>query len=84
MWRAVMSEKPTYLGILNAIVNGERRGHEFLNAWSEKSPNAEVAGLLPAGKGQNVQFQHLSRGGQYFLLGRRHLRSGALPAELLA
>ncbi len=41
-----MSEKPSYLKSLNAIVNGERRGFEFLNAWSEASPDAEVSLML--------------------------------------
>ena len=41
-----MSDKPSYLGTLNAIVNGERRGFEFLNAWSEMSPDPEVSLML--------------------------------------
>lgn len=41
-----MSEKPSYLKTLNAIVNGERRGFEFLNAWSEASPDADVSLML--------------------------------------
>ncbi len=39
-------KKPTYLGTLNAIVNGERRGYAFLNAWSEVTPNADLASRL--------------------------------------
>jgi len=38
-----MSDKPSYLGALNAIVNGERRGFEFLNAWSETSPDPDIS-----------------------------------------
>ena len=41
-----MSDKPSYLGSLNAIVNGERRGFEFLNAWSEKSPDSDISLML--------------------------------------
>ena len=41
-----MSEKPSYLSTLNAIVNGERRGFEFLNAWSEKSRDPDVSLML--------------------------------------
>lgn len=41
-----MSDKPTYLGLLNAIVNGERRGHAFLTAWSEMSPDPDIALML--------------------------------------
>lgn len=40
------SEKPSYLGTLNAIVNGERRGFEFLNAWAMKTKNSDLAGML--------------------------------------
>ena len=41
-----MSDKPSYLGALNAIVNGERRGFEFLNAWSQMSPDADISLML--------------------------------------
>jgi rubrerythrin len=41
-----MSEKPSYLGTLNAIVNGERRGFEILNAWSAISPDPEISLML--------------------------------------
>ena len=41
-----MSDKPSYLGALNAIVNGERRGFEFLNAWSEMSPDPDISLML--------------------------------------
>jgi len=40
------SNKPSYLGTLNAIVNGERRGFEFLDAWASKTKNADLAGML--------------------------------------
>lgn len=41
-----MPDKPSFLGSLNAIVNGERRGFEFLNAWSEKSPDPDISLML--------------------------------------
>jgi hypothetical protein len=41
-----MSDKPSYLGALNAIVNGERRGFEFLNAWSQMSPDPDISLML--------------------------------------
>ncbi len=41
-----MPDKPSYLGTLNAIVNGERRGFEFLNAWSERSPDPDISLML--------------------------------------
>lgn len=41
-----MSDKPSYLGTLNAIVNGERRGFESLNAWSESSSDPDISLML--------------------------------------
>ena len=38
--------KPSYLGTLNAIVNGERRGFEFLSAWAEMSPSPDISSVL--------------------------------------
>jgi len=40
------NKKPSYIGMLNAISNGERRGHEFLSAWADATSNAEVGSLL--------------------------------------
>ncbi|MEE9254541.1 MAG: ferritin family protein [Pseudomonadales bacterium] len=40
------NKKPSYIGMLNAISNGERRGYEFLSAWADATTNEEVAGLL--------------------------------------
>lgn len=40
------TSKPSYLGTLNAIVNGERRGFEFLNVWAMQTKNADLAGML--------------------------------------
>jgi hypothetical protein len=41
-----MSEKPSYLGLLNAIAIGERRGHAVLSAWRETTGDAELAATL--------------------------------------
>jgi len=38
--------KPSYLGVLNAISNAERRGHELLSAWAAKTPDAEIRATL--------------------------------------
>lgn len=41
-----MSDKPSYIGTLNAIVNGERGGFEFLNAWAGVSTDPDVSQML--------------------------------------
>lgn len=41
-----MSDKPSYLGLLNAIAVGEARGHQVLDAWSRSTSCAELAGEL--------------------------------------
>ena len=33
-----MSDKPSYLGLLNAISVGESEAHCYLNAWIERRP----------------------------------------------
>ena len=40
------ANKPSYLGILNAIVNAERRGFEFLDAWASWTKNTDLAAML--------------------------------------
>jgi rubrerythrin len=35
-------EKPSYLGLLNAISLGEGRAHRYLSAWAEKTNDPEV------------------------------------------
>ena len=40
------SSKPSYLGTLNAIVNGERKAFEFLNAWAMKTANTDLSAML--------------------------------------
>lgn len=41
-----MSDKPTYLGLLNAIALAERRGHAVLSAWRNATADAELAETL--------------------------------------
>ena len=41
-----MSDKPSYLGLLNAIALNETRAHEYLKAWIEASPDPEVRAVL--------------------------------------
>lgn len=39
-----MVEKPTYLGLLNAVANAECRAHAYLTAWADVTPAAAVGG----------------------------------------
>jgi hypothetical protein len=41
-----MSEKPSYLGLLNAIAVGERGGEELFEAWAAATPNDDVRCVL--------------------------------------
>ena len=41
-----MAEKPSYLGLLNGISLAETRGHCWLSAWIEKTPNPDVRKVL--------------------------------------
>lgn len=41
-----MSDKPSYLGLLNAIAVGEEQAHEYLTAWIEVTSSAEVCAVL--------------------------------------
>ena len=41
-----MSDKPSYLGMLNAIANAERQGYEYLNAWYERATDPAVKATL--------------------------------------
>jgi len=41
-----MSEKPSYLGLLNAIAVGERGGEQLFDAWAAATPNDEVRCVL--------------------------------------
>jgi len=41
-----MSDKPSYLGLLNAIALAESSAHEYLQAWIAVTPSAEVGAVL--------------------------------------
>jgi rubrerythrin len=41
-----MSEKPTYLSLLNALAEGEWRGYEYLTAWAAQTSDEDVAAVL--------------------------------------
>lgn len=41
-----MADKPSYLGLLNAIALAERDGHAYLSAWAEVTPSDEVRAVL--------------------------------------
>jgi rubrerythrin len=41
-----MSEKPSYLGLLNAVANAECRGHAYLSAWADVTPDPDVRAVL--------------------------------------
>ena len=41
-----MSDKPSYLGLLNAVSLAESRAHEYLEAWIAVTPNEDVKCVL--------------------------------------
>jgi rubrerythrin len=41
-----VQEKPSYLGMLNAIYMGEQRGYEYLSAWADVTPDPDVRAVL--------------------------------------
>jgi rubrerythrin len=41
-----VSDKPSYLGLLNAIAVAETRAHRYLTAWIAVSPNPDVRAVL--------------------------------------
>jgi hypothetical protein len=41
-----MSDKPSYLGLLNAIAVGESQAHAYLSAWIDSTSNADVKATL--------------------------------------
>lgn len=41
-----MAKKPSYLGALNAVANGERTGYELFRAWADKTSNKDLKPLL--------------------------------------
>ncbi len=44
--RIDVSDKPKYLGLLNAIALGEGRAHTYLRAWVEKTDDPDVRRVL--------------------------------------
>jgi rubrerythrin len=41
-----MSDKPSYLGLLNAIAIAESRAHAYLRAWAQRTPSDDVRRVL--------------------------------------
>jgi hypothetical protein len=41
-----MSDKPSYLGLLNAIATGECRAHQYFDAWIAKTSNEDLKAVL--------------------------------------
>jgi rubrerythrin len=41
-----MEDKPSYLGLLNAIANGEAEAEQYLDAWIAVTPRDDVRGVL--------------------------------------
>ena len=41
-----MSDKPSYLGLLNAVSLNESRAYAYLTAWADATPNDAVRGVL--------------------------------------
>jgi len=41
-----MGDKPSYLGLLNAIAVAEAQAHEYLTAWAECTPSTDVRKVL--------------------------------------
>jgi hypothetical protein len=39
-------DKPSYLGLLNAVAVAESNAHEYLHAWIDVTPSAEVCAVL--------------------------------------
>src|SRR5437764_10067517 len=47
-WEGHMSEKPSYLGLLNAVSLAESAAHEYLTAWAAVTPHEGVKATLLA------------------------------------
>ena len=41
-----MNEKPSYLGLLNAVALGEKRAGEYLNCWASVTTNPDVCKVI--------------------------------------
>ena len=50
MWSEIgkinMTDKPTYLGLLNAVALAESHAHEYLSAWAEVTTDPDVRAVL--------------------------------------
>src|SRR4051812_13428136 len=44
--RSAMSDKPTYLGLLNGIALAETAAGHYLTAWADCTPSTDVRGVL--------------------------------------
>src|ERR1700686_2334777 len=44
--RNPMSDKPSYLGLLNAIAVNEARAHQYLQVWIDKTTDPDVKAVL--------------------------------------
>src|SRR5947199_10248237 len=44
--RTAMSDKPSYLGLLNTIAVAESRAHCYLSAWAEVTTDPDVKAIL--------------------------------------
>jgi rubrerythrin len=41
-----MADKPSYLGLLNAVANAESQAHAYLTAWADVTPDPDVRAVL--------------------------------------
>ena len=41
-----MADKPSYLGLLNAVANAESQAHAYLTAWADVTPDPDVRNVL--------------------------------------
>jgi rubrerythrin len=41
-----MADKPSYLGLLNAVSNAETRAYRYLSAWADVTPDPDVRAVL--------------------------------------
>lgn len=41
-----MAKKPSYIGLMNAIANGERQGHDLFRDWCKATQDAELKPVL--------------------------------------
>jgi rubrerythrin len=41
-----VADKPSYLGLLNAVANAESQAHAYLTAWADVTPDPDVRAVL--------------------------------------